>query len=112
MLKPSPETQSNFSNSIKNSFTLSFDSWTTDRRVIDTQLENQLDTGSAHKINSPKYLIAAHQTSDKSAAPNEANNTAIFDNLNARKNFVEIDSIRYPRESVNKDYNTKIYVDQ
>ena len=36
MLVPSPETQSNFNNSLENSFTLSFESWTTDRRVNGT----------------------------------------------------------------------------
>ena len=39
MLIPSPETQSNFNRSIRESFTSSFDSWTTDWKAIDTQLE-------------------------------------------------------------------------
>ena len=38
-LIPSLETQSDFNNSIKNSFGLAFDSRTTVRRVDDTQLE-------------------------------------------------------------------------
>ena len=63
MLIPSPETQSNFNNSIRNSFTFPFDSWTTGGRVIDRQLEYQFDIGSAHDIQSPKFLVAAHQTS-------------------------------------------------
>ena len=106
MLIPSPETQSNFNNFIKVSFTLSFDSCTTDRRVIDTQLEYQLDFGSAHKIDSPKYLVATHQTSDRSASPHKANNTSLFANLTVRKYSVEIGGIRYPIDSVNVDCNT------
>ena len=54
MLIPSPETQSDFNNSMKNSSTKSIDSWKTDRRVIDTHLHYQLDIGIAHKISSPK----------------------------------------------------------
>ena len=112
MVIPSPETQSNFNNSIKNNFNLSSESWTTHRRVIDTQLECQLDIGSVHKINSPRFLVAAHQTSERSAALNKANNAAIFDNLNVRKDFEEIEGFRYPRDLVNVDYNTNNYLDQ
>ena len=112
MLIPSVETQSNFNNSFKNTFTLSFDSWTTDRRVFDTQVEDQFDIECAHKIKSPKYLIAAHQTADGSAPPNKANNTAIFDNLDVRKYLVELDGIRHPRDSVNLVYKTNNYLDQ
>ena len=54
---PSPETQLMFNDSIKNSFSLSFDSWTTDRKIVNTGLEYQLDIGSSANINSPKYLI-------------------------------------------------------
>ena len=36
MVVPSPETQSNFNNSIRNSFTVLFDFWTTDRGVTAT----------------------------------------------------------------------------
>ena len=79
MVKPSPEIQSNFNISVKNSLTLSFDSWTTDRKVFHNQLEYQLDIGSAPKTNCPKH--AAHQTSDRSAASNKAINAAIFHKL-------------------------------
>ena len=60
MLIKSSETQSNFNNFIKKSFNLALESWTTVRRVIDIQLENHLEIGSAHQINSTKNLIAAH----------------------------------------------------
>ena len=56
--------------------------------------------------------MAAHQTSDRSTSPNKASNTAIFDIVIVKKDFVEIDGIRYPRNSVNVDYKTKNYLDQ
>ena len=56
-----PETQTMFSESIKNSFMLKFDSLTTDRRVNNTALDYQVVIGSSSNIKSPKYLIAAHQ---------------------------------------------------
>ena len=55
---PSPETHVKINESIKKSFTLSFESWTTDRKVVNTGVntgpENQLDIGSSLKVNSPK----------------------------------------------------------
>ena len=58
-----------FKDSCKNSFTLSFDSWSADRKTVDTQLENQVDVGSAQNINSPKYLIVDHQTASTIGVP-------------------------------------------
>ena len=112
MLIPSPETQASFNNATKKSFTHSFNFWTTDRRVIDTEVEYQLDIGSAHKINSPKFIFAAHQTSDtdRAAAPNKAINTAIYDHFDVIKYLV--DGISYPRDSVIEDCNTNNYLDQ
>ena len=62
IFNPNAETQIIFNDSIKKSFTLSFDSWSTDRKTADTQLEYQIHIGSVQKSNSPKYLIVAHQT--------------------------------------------------
>ena len=59
MFIPYAQTQIMLNDSIKNSSTLSFDSWSTDRRTVDTQLECQVDKGNARNINSPKYLIVA-----------------------------------------------------
>ena len=84
MLRPSPETRSSSNNSIKNSFTLSFDTWKTDRTVNDTQFQYQLNIGSAHKTRSPKYLAAAHQTSGRSAASKKATS----DNPDVQKDCV------------------------
>ena len=87
-----------FNDSIKDSFTLSFDSWSTDRKTVDTQLEYQADIGSAQNINSPKYLTAVHQTAARIGVPNKANNVAISDHLDVRKYHVDIDAVRYPRD--------------
>ena len=56
--------------------------------------------------------MAAHQTCDRSTSPNNASNTAIFDIVIVEKDFVELDGIRYPRNSVNVDYKTENYLDQ
>ena len=82
---PDAQTQIMFNDSNKNSFTLSFDSWSTDRKTVDTQLEYQIDIGSAQNINSPKNLIKAHQTGARIGVPNKVNNVAFFDNLDVRK---------------------------
>ena len=37
---------------------------------------------------------------------------AIFDNLDLRKNFVEIHGIRYPRDGISINYTENDYIDQ
>ena len=109
---PDPQTEIIFIDSIKNSFTLSFDSRTSDRKTVDTQLENQVDIESAQNINSPKYVIVARQRAVRIGVPNKANNVAVFDNLNVRKYHVHIDCVRYPRDGVSIDYASNYYLDQ
>ena len=41
----------------------------------------QLDNGSSQNVQSPKYLIGAHQTRDRIDAPISTKNVSIFDNL-------------------------------
>ena len=60
-----------FNESIKNSFSLSFDSRTTDRKTVNTDVEFQLDLGSASNINSRKYCIAAHETGARAGPANK-----------------------------------------
>ena len=88
ILNPDPHTQKMLNDSVENSFTFSFDSWTSDRKTVDTQLDYQVDMGPAQKINSPKYLTVAHQTAARIGVPNKANNIAIFDKIDVRKNHV------------------------
>ena len=93
-------------------FFLSFDSWITDRKTVDNQLECQVDIGSAQSIDSPKYLIVAHQTAARIGVPNKAKNAAFFENLNVRNYLVDIDGVRNPRDGVNIDYASNDYLDQ
>ena len=60
----------------------------------------QVDMGSAQQIKSPKYLSFAHQTKNRTNAPDKKINIAIIDNLDIRKNYVAIDGQRYPRHSL------------
>ena len=90
--------------SIKNIFTLSFDFCFSDRKVIDSELNCQVHTGSTQKVISPKYLIVTQQKSARIEAPNHVHNFAIFDKLNVGKNFVEVDEVRFPKDSVISNY--------
>ena len=101
---PSPETKVEFDQSMKNIFTLSFDSGTTDREVVNTGTDNQLHMGSSVRVNSPKFSIAAHQAAARAGFANKSNNASLIDRLDVRKYHVEIDTIRYPKESVNIIY--------
>ena len=111
ILIPTPETQLLFNESIQNNYRIFFDEWYTERRIV-TDPIFQVDIGSAQSVNSPKYLICAHQTHDRSALPNKRNNISIFDNLDVRKYFVEIDGQRYPRDSILTNYGENDYIDQ
>ena len=61
-LLPSVGTQLMFNEVTQHNYTISFDEWLTEKRLI-SDLLNQHDIGSAQKVNSPKYMICAHQTS-------------------------------------------------
>ena len=85
---PSPETQVIFNEAISRTFTLSFESWTTDRKLVNTAREFQIDISTASKIKSPLYLIAAHQKTQRPDPANSADNlsnnrfnNAIFDHV-------------------------------
>ena len=82
---PDSQTQIMFIDSIKNNFTLSFDSLSTDGKTFDTQLQDEVDIGSAKNINSPKFLIVAHQSAARTAVPNQSINFANFDNLEVQE---------------------------
>ena len=91
-LIPSTSTQVIINESIRNNYTITFDSWYTTRKFSNDGRELQVDIGSAQNINSPKYLIAASQTNARTT-PNKAINPAIFDNNHVTKYFVEIDGV-------------------
>ena len=84
---------------------LSIVSWTTDRKVVINDLEFQVDIDSAHKVNSRKYLIAAHQSLIRLGNPKKANKVNLLDNIEIRKWFWYIDGVKYIRDSVLINYN-------
>ena len=100
-----------FNESIQNNYRIFFDDWYTERRDVSDTI-TQIDIGSAQSVNNPKYLIASHQTAARLNAPDKNMNISRFDNLNVRKYFVEIDSIRYPRDGVLTNYGENDYIDQ
>ena len=67
--------------------------------VIDG-LEFQVDIGSAQNNNSPKNLLAAHQSLARIGVPNKQSNIAIFDNIEVIKYFREKDGYKHPRDGV------------
>ena len=96
---PIVETQVMFNEATQNIYKKTFDEWYTERRIISDTI-TQMNIGSFQNVQSPKYLIGAHQTRIRADTANKNNNNAIFDNLNLQKYYVEIDSVRYPRDSV------------
>ena len=50
-----------FNEASKKFFTISFDSWTTDRKPVNTGKSFQLKLGSSADITASSYLIAAHE---------------------------------------------------
>ena len=99
ILIPSVETQLTFNETTQNFNKISFDEWFTEKRLI-SDLLVQHDIGSAQNVSSPKYIICTHQTSLRSTIPNKKINIAVFDNMDLRKYYVEIDSVRYPGDGV------------
>ena len=56
---PNTDTQVMFYESIKNKYTITYDSWCTERKLSTDSNERQVDIGSAQHANSPKYLIGS-----------------------------------------------------
>ena len=110
-LIPSVETQLMFNEATQNIYKISYDEWFTERRIISDTI-TQLDIGSSQNVQSPIYLIGAHQTKDRIDAPILTRNVAIFDNLDLRKNYIEIDGQRYPRDISLMNYEQNDYIEQ
>ena len=110
-LIPSVETQVMFNESTQNNYKIFYDEWFTERRKI-SDVITQLDIGSSQNIQSPKYLIGAHQTRDRIETPISTKNVSIFDNLDLRKYYIEIDGQRYPRDSSLVNYEQNDYIEQ
>ena len=110
-LIPKVGNQVMFNEATQNNYTMSFDEWYTERRVISDTI-TQLDIGTSQHVNSPKNLIGAHQTRTRADTANKNNNMATFDDLNLQKDYVEINSVRYPRDSVLVSYEQNDYFEQ
>ena len=110
-LIPSVETQSMFNEATQKNYKISFDEWYTEKR-IKSDLLIQHDIRSAQNVIQLKFLICAHQKNLRTATPDKKINIAIFDNLDLRKNYVEIDGQRYPRDNVLKNFEENDYIQQ
>ena len=110
-LIPSVETQLMFNEATQNNYKISYGEWFTERRIISDTI-TQLDIGSSQIVQSPIYLIGAHQTKDRIDAPISTKNVAIFDNLDLRKYYIEKDGQRYLRDSSLMDYEQNDYIEQ
>ena len=110
-LIPSVETQVMFNEATQNIYKISYDEYYTERRIISDMI-TQIDIRSSQHVNSPKYLIGAHQTRIRADTSDKNIKIAIFDNLELQKCFVEIDGQRYPRDSSIKNYEKKEYIEQ
>ena len=62
---PSPETQRLFNEANKKSFTLTIESWRTQRKQLSTSKEVQLEIIFSSKINVVLFLVAAHQKTQR-----------------------------------------------
>ena len=119
LIIPNTETQVYFNETISKTFTLSYESWTIDGKPINTTREFQIDISSASNIKSPLYLIAAHHKAQRPDSadptinlPNNRFNNAIFDHVTVRKNYSEIDGIRYPKNPIKINFEDSNYLDQ
>ena len=93
------QTQVLFKETIMNNYTLTFDSWFTERKISNDGRELQVDIASAQNINSPKNLISAFQTNDRTT-PTKAPNPSIFDTIHIISYFVVIAGVRCPKDGV------------
>ena len=57
-------------------------------------------------------MICAHQTNLRTTTPDKKTKIALFDNMDLRKYYVEIDGQRYPRDSVLINYEENDYFQQ
>ena len=98
-LIPYVETQLLFNEATPNKNMISYKEFYTERRLLSDMIV-QVDIGSLQRVNSPRYLIGDHQTRHRTDDPNKNNIISIFDNLDHRKYYVEVEGHYYPRDSL------------
>ena len=96
---PNSETQVLFNESIRNNYTITFNSWYTERKISNDGRELQVAIASAKNNNSPKYLLGVFQINERTT-PNKPRNPAVFNTNHVTKYFVKIDGVKYPRDGV------------
>ena len=96
---------------IMNNYTITFDSWYTERIFSNDGRELQVDIASAQHINSPKILISAFQTNVRTT-PSKARNPAIFDTNHVMNKFVEIDGVCFNKVGVLTIFAENSFLDQ
>ena len=111
-LIPSTDIQVMFNECIQISYTNCYDGWHTERKKANDGNGFQIGISSARHFNSPIYLIAGYQTADKIAVLNKSKNIAVFDNVNVRKYFVEIDGAIYLKNASLTNFAENDYRDQ
>ena len=87
-ITPFPGTQVYLNEAFSKTFTLSYESWTTDRKLVVTAEEFQIDISSASNINSPLYSEAARQKTKRPDPTNPAINVlnnSFFGHVKVRK---------------------------
>ena len=86
----------------------------TDRQPVNTGNEDHLDIGSASNIIIALYLIVAHQKTqrDNPAKPSNQFNNAVFEHVDVKRYFLEIDGVRYSKDPVEKNFSDNKYLDQ
>ena len=112
-LLPNVETQVMFNEAIQNIYKITFDEYYTERRVISETI-TQLDIGSSQKVNSPKFLNGAHQTRTRADTAKKIIKLRflIISILILSQYYVEIGSVRYPRDSFLVNYEQNCYSEQ
>ena len=110
-LIPNVETQVMFNEATQSNYEIFYHECYTERQVISDMI-TQADIESSQQVNSPKYLIGAHQTSARADTADKNNNNALFDNLDLQKFHIEKDGIRYPRDSALVNYEQNDYIEQ
>ena len=111
---PPAEKQQLFNESVRQTFTLSFDSWVTDRKPVNTGNEYQIDFGYASNKDIPLYLLVAHQKTqrDNPARPHNQFNNAVSDHVGVKRYSVELDGVRYPKDPIEAIFTDNKFLDQ
>ena len=84
----------------------------TERKLVTDGGEFQVDIDSSQTTNSPKHLLAAHQTEVRIGTTNNRTNIGTVDHVDVKIFFAEVDGFRYPKESVLTNFSENYYLDQ